>query len=55
MSTWVMVHAGPSAIVHQLKALRIALPIVLALSLCRLLLQTLTCVPLRQHVFAVDR
>jgi hypothetical protein len=39
---WVIVHAGPSAIVHQLKALRIALPIVLALSLCRLLLQTLT-------------
>jgi len=39
---WVIVHAGPSAIVHQLKALRIALPIVLALSVCRLLLQTLT-------------
>src|SRR5882724_122120 len=38
---WVIVHAGPSAIVHQLKALRIALPIVLALSLCRLFLQTL--------------
>jgi hypothetical protein len=39
---WVAVHTGPSAIVHQLKALRIALPIVLALSLCRLLLQTFT-------------
>jgi Lysylphosphatidylglycerol synthase TM region len=39
---WVIVHAGPSAIVHQLQALRIALPIVLALSVCRLLLQTLT-------------
>jgi hypothetical protein len=39
---WVIVHAGPSAIVYQLKALRIALPIVLALSLCRLLFQTLT-------------
>ncbi len=39
---WVIVHAGRSAIGHQLKALRIALPMVLALSLCRLLLQTLT-------------
>ena len=39
--TWVLVHAGPSAILHQLKALRIALPIVVALSLGRLLLQTL--------------
>src|ERR1700720_5030296 len=39
---WVIVHAGPSALGHQLKALRIALPIVLALSLCRLLLQTLS-------------
>lgn len=39
---WVIGHVGPSVIVHQLKALRIALPIVLALSLCRLLLQTLT-------------
>jgi len=39
---WVIVHAGPSAIAHQLKALRIALPIVLALSLCRLFLQTLS-------------
>src|SRR4029077_616647 len=40
--SWVIVHARPSAIVHQLKALRIALPLVLALSLCRHLLQTLT-------------
>jgi hypothetical protein len=39
---WVIVHVGASAIVHQLQALRIALPIVLALSVCRLLLQTLT-------------
>ncbi len=38
---WVIVHAGPSVIVHQLKALRIALPIVVVLSLTRLLLQTL--------------
>lgn len=37
---WVVVHAGPSAIAHQLKALRVALPIVVALSLARLLLQT---------------
>jgi hypothetical protein len=28
---WVVVHAGPSVIVHQLKVLRIALPIVVAL------------------------
>jgi hypothetical protein len=38
---WVIVHAGPSAIVHQLKVLRVALPIVVALSLGRLFLQTL--------------
>jgi len=38
---WVIVHAGPSAIVHQLKVLRVALPIVVALSLARLFLQTL--------------
>jgi len=37
---WVIVHTGPSAILHQLKALRIALPIVVVLSLVRLLLQT---------------
>src|SRR5215475_706952 len=39
---WVIVHAGPSAILHQLKALRIALPIVVALSIARLILQSLT-------------
>jgi len=39
---WVIVHAGPAALVQQLKALRIALPIVVALSLARLLLQTLS-------------
>jgi Lysylphosphatidylglycerol synthase TM region len=39
---WVIVHTGPSAIMHQLRALRIALPIVLVLSLVRLLMQTLT-------------
>jgi Lysylphosphatidylglycerol synthase TM region len=38
----VVVHAGPSAVVHQLKALRVALPIVVALSLARLFLQTFT-------------
>ena len=37
---WVIVHAGPAAIIQQLKALRIALPIVVVLSLARLLLQT---------------
>ncbi len=35
----VIVHAGPSAIVHQLKVLRVALPIVVALSLARLFLR----------------
>lgn len=38
---WVVVHAGPSAILHHLKALRVALPIVVGLSLARLLMQTL--------------
>src|SRR5215510_9606078 len=38
---WVIVHAGPSAIVQQLKALRVALPIVVVLSLGRLLMQSL--------------
>ena len=38
--TWVIVHAGPSVIVHQLTALRIALPVVIGLSLGRLFLQT---------------
>jgi hypothetical protein len=36
----VIVHAGRSSILHQLHALRIALPIVVALSLCRLVMQT---------------
>jgi hypothetical protein len=39
---WVIVHPGPSAIMYQLRALRIALPIVVGLSLVRLLMQTLT-------------
>jgi len=39
---WVIVHAGPSVIAHQLKALRVALPIVVILSLVRLLLQSVT-------------
>ncbi len=37
---WVIQHMGLSAILQQLKALRCALPILIALSLCRLLLQT---------------
>jgi hypothetical protein len=40
LMVWVVVHAGPSAIVHQLSVLRIALPIVVTLSLARLFLQT---------------
>jgi len=40
LMAWVIVHAGPSAIIQQLKALRVALPIVVVLSLARLLLQT---------------
>jgi hypothetical protein len=39
--TWVIVHAGPAAILQQLRALRVALPVVVALSLCRLAMQTL--------------
>jgi hypothetical protein len=39
---WVVAHAGPAAIAHQLKALRVALPIVVALSVARLMLQSLT-------------
>jgi hypothetical protein len=39
---WVVVHSGPSAVAHQLKALRIALPLVIALSVIRLVLQTRT-------------
>jgi hypothetical protein len=38
---WVMAHAGLPAIMHQLRALRVALPIVVALSLVRLLLQSM--------------
>lgn len=37
---WVIVHSGTSAIAYQLKALRTALPVVVTLSLVRLLLQT---------------
>jgi Lysylphosphatidylglycerol synthase TM region len=39
---WVIAHVGLSTLVEQLKAMRIALPIVLGLSLLRLLLQSLT-------------
>jgi hypothetical protein len=38
--TWVIVRVGVPAILHQAKAMSIALPILLVLSLCRLLLQT---------------
>lgn len=40
--TWVIMHAGASAITHQLRALKVALPIVVLLSLARLFLQSLT-------------
>ena len=39
---WVLAHVGFASIVEQLKALRIALPIVLGLSLLRLFLQSVT-------------
>lgn len=39
--TWVLAHLGLSTLVEQLKAMRIALPIVLALSFLRLLLQSI--------------
>jgi len=39
---WVIAHVGLSAMLVQLKAMRVALPIVLALSVLRLLLQTIT-------------
>ena len=39
---WVIAHVGLSAIGVQLKAMRVALPIVLALSVLRLLLQSIT-------------
>jgi hypothetical protein len=38
---WVLVHVGIGSLVEQFKALRIALPIVLALSLLRLVLQSI--------------
>src|SRR5882672_8118719 len=38
---WVLAHVGLAPLVEQLKAMRIALPIVLALSLVRLLLQSI--------------
>ena len=38
--TWVIAHVGLHAILQQVKAMSIALPILLMLSLCRLLLQT---------------
>jgi hypothetical protein len=38
---WVLAHVGISTLVEQLKAMRIALPIVLALSVLRLLLQSI--------------
>src|SRR5215470_12034535 len=37
---WVIVHAGTSTITQQLKAMRIALPVVVLLSVLRLLFQT---------------
>ena len=39
---WVIAHVGLSTLLEQLKAMRIALPIVLGLSLLRLLLQSMT-------------
>jgi len=42
MFAWVIAHVGFSAMLMQLKAMRIALPIVLALSVLRLLLQSIT-------------
>src|SRR6201984_588198 len=39
---WVIAHVGFSAMLAQLKAMRVALPIVLALSVLRLLLQSIT-------------
>jgi hypothetical protein len=38
--TWVMARVGLPTILHQVRAMSIALPILLMLSLCRLLLQT---------------
>jgi hypothetical protein len=42
MFAWVIAHVGFSAMLVQLKAMRVALPIVLALSVLRLLLQSIT-------------
>src|ERR1700745_1343295 len=42
MFAWVIAHVGFSAMLVQLRAMRIALPIVLALSVLRLLLQSIT-------------
>jgi hypothetical protein len=39
--TWVVVRAGEAGIAQQLKAIRVALPIVVVLSMARLLMQTL--------------
>jgi len=39
---WVIAHVGPATMLGQLKAMRVALPIVLALSVLRLLLQSIT-------------
>jgi hypothetical protein len=40
--TWVIARIGLSAITHVLRAMRNALPIVLVLSACRLVLQSMT-------------
>src|ERR1700757_4620121 len=42
MFAWVMCHLGFSAMLVQLKAMRVALPIVLVLSVLRLFLQSIT-------------
>src|SRR6202007_3031509 len=42
MFAWVIAHVGFSALLVQRKAMRIALPIILALSVLRLLLQSIT-------------
>ena len=42
MFAWVIAHVGFSAMLVQLRAMRIALPIILALSVLRLLLQSIT-------------
>ena len=53
---WAIGHAGLSALMSQLRALRIALPIVLGLSFCRLQLQTTAWLQvLRKEGSIVDR